>query len=155
MCCCISVFSDYEDAMILKLFVFQFINSYASFFFLAFIASSLARPSGESDDMTGQCGAPNCMQPLSINLAIIFGTRLTLTNFLDIFIPYVTKERKFKSETDGIDASKFPPREGLHVDAIQLFVNGHSELCRHSHSVRIFYVVCYRSSVRIILFAHQ
>jgi len=28
----------YEDALIVKLFVFQFINSYTSFFFIAFIA---------------------------------------------------------------------------------------------------------------------
>jgi threonine/homoserine/homoserine lactone efflux protein len=30
--------TDYEDSLIVKLFVFQFINSYTSFFFLAFIA---------------------------------------------------------------------------------------------------------------------
>jgi hypothetical protein len=36
--------TDYENALILKVFVFQFINSYASLFFLAFVAQQLPRP---------------------------------------------------------------------------------------------------------------
>ncbi|RYH14491.1 hypothetical protein EON65_33545, partial [archaeon] len=30
--------TQYEDSMIAKIFIFQFVNSYASFFYLAFIA---------------------------------------------------------------------------------------------------------------------
>ena len=33
--------TEYEDSMIMKIFVFQFVNSYASFFFLAFIAHGM------------------------------------------------------------------------------------------------------------------
>jgi hypothetical protein len=98
--------TKYEDSLIIKLFVFQFINSYASFFFLAFIASNLARPDNAPENFLGQCGATNCMEPLSINLAIIFGTRLTLTNVLDVLIPYITYKRKVAAETAGIDSQK-------------------------------------------------
>jgi hypothetical protein len=35
---------QYEDALIIKVFVFQFINSYASFFYLAYIAQYLMNP---------------------------------------------------------------------------------------------------------------
>jgi anoctamin-10/anoctamin-7 len=103
----------YEDSLIMKLFVFQFVNSYASFFFLAFIALYLARSSSIDDDsVVGQCGASTCMYPLSINLAIIFGVRLTVTNFLDIFIPYVTYKMKIKKETEGVeDTSRLTPAE--------------------------------------------
>jgi hypothetical protein len=41
------------------------------------------------------------MEPLSINVAVIFGTRLTLTNFLDIFIPWYNLQAKIKRETKG------------------------------------------------------
>lgn len=41
--------TDYENALILKVFVFQFINSYASLFFLAFVAKELPRPSNLSN----------------------------------------------------------------------------------------------------------
>jgi threonine/homoserine/homoserine lactone efflux protein len=36
--------TEYENALILKVFVSQFINSYASLFFLAFVAAQLPRP---------------------------------------------------------------------------------------------------------------
>jgi len=33
----------------------------------------VVRPPTDDDTNVGQCGAPSCMNPLSINLAIIFG----------------------------------------------------------------------------------
>lgn len=101
--------TEYEDSMIVKLFAFQFINSYASFFFLAFIASHLQAPETDDDTTaknTGQCGAPTCMTPLSINLAIIFGTKITVTNAIEVLTPYMAWKSKMKKETEGVDASK-------------------------------------------------
>ena len=103
----------YEDSLIMKLFVFQFVNSYASFFFLAFVALYLAKsPDVDDDSVVGQCGASTCMYPLSINLAIIFGVRITVTNFLDIFVPYMNFRMKIKKETKGVeDLSRLTPAE--------------------------------------------
>lgn len=69
--------TSYDDSLISKLFIFQFVNSYASFYFLAFIAPYLSRPpqlddDGPEGDYVGECGASDCMVPLSINLGIIF-----------------------------------------------------------------------------------
>ena len=36
----------YEDSMIVKLFLFQFVNNYSSFYYLAFIAGNLPVPPG-------------------------------------------------------------------------------------------------------------
>ena len=94
--------TEYEDALIVKLFIFQFVNSYASFFYIAFVASYLPSPDGTPSNYLGQCGAPNCMTPLSLNLAILFGTRLTLTNAMDIIIPYIMYILKVRTETEGI-----------------------------------------------------
>lgn len=80
--------TSYEDSMIIKLFVFLFINSYSSFFFLAFIATNLNPPSDNPNNYIGQCGASNCMEPLSINLAIIYGT-ITYLSFYISFIIYI------------------------------------------------------------------
>ena len=118
--------TQYEDAMIVKLFLFQFINSYASFFFLAFIAMNLDKSPDTPSNFVGQCGATNCMQPLSINLAIIFGTRLTLTNFLDIFVPYVTYKMKIKKETEGVEAGKYlsPPEQDFMLMSYDPLIEG-------------------------------
>ena len=46
--------SEYEDGMIMKLFLFQFVNSYSSFFYIAFIASYLPKPSKAEANWVGQ-----------------------------------------------------------------------------------------------------
>lgn len=52
---------------------FQFVNSYASFFYIAFIAPYQPASPDAQDNWKGDCGAKNCMIPLAMNLAIIFG----------------------------------------------------------------------------------
>eukprot|EP01038_Epipyxis_sp_PR26KG_P005759 gene5759-7950_t len=79
--------TQFEDSMITKIFWFQFINSYASFFFLAFIAEGL-----------GQCHENGCMPTLALNLGIIFGIRLASGNFFELFIPYITYQYKYLNE---------------------------------------------------------
>jgi len=91
----------YQDSLITKLFLFQFVNSYASFFYLAFIASWLPTQAGMNPDYKGQCGWYDCMQPLSINLAIIFGTRLVVTNATELLLPYVTRKQRLEAETSS------------------------------------------------------
>lgn len=77
--------TEFEDAMIQKLFVFQFVNSYSSFFFLAFVATS----TNADDDALAECAGSACMVPLSINLFIIFGSRLLTGNLTELLIPYL------------------------------------------------------------------
>ena len=40
----------YEDSMIVKLFLFQFVNNYSSFYFLAFVAGNLPIPKGANPE---------------------------------------------------------------------------------------------------------
>lgn len=53
--------TEHEDSLIAKLFMFQFINSYTSFFYIAFIKQNIGDP----------C-AGGCMQELCIQLSTIF-----------------------------------------------------------------------------------
>ena len=108
--------TEYENALVLKVFVFQFINSYASLFFLAFIAPSLPRPPYLSDDgeegtYVGQCGAESCMKPLAINLGVIIATRMIFKNVLDLLIPYAKYLYTIRTQTKQftIDRHLTPP----------------------------------------------
>ena len=97
--------TEYEDALIAKIFMFQFVNSYASFYYLAFGMKHFQKqPSpgdtlfknstevvfedveagfeSENDDApvddtvpTGECGTNTCMYALMINLITIFGSK--------------------------------------------------------------------------------
>jgi hypothetical protein len=55
--------TEYEDALISKLFAFQFVNSFASLFYVAFVKDAAGDP----------CSDGSCMGELGTSLAIIFG----------------------------------------------------------------------------------
>lgn len=77
--------TEYEDSMITKIFVFQFINSYASFFYLAFVAETF-----------GECTRQTCMMGLAQNLGIIFGSRLATNIILGNVIPFLMFKLNFR-----------------------------------------------------------
>eukprot|EP01030_Chromulinospumella_sphaerica_P005306 gene5306-5189_t len=94
--------TQYEDSLIMKIFLFQFVNSYASFFYLAFFAES-----------TGDC-LSSCMQPLAYNLAVIFGSRLVSGNLTELLIPYLTYQYQYLAEVLRYgDAITRPEKEYL------------------------------------------
>ena len=59
----------YEDSMIIKLFAFNVINSYAALFYIAFIKEAVGDP----------CLQNSCIGELSQTLLIVFGTHLVLS----------------------------------------------------------------------------
>jgi hypothetical protein len=90
--------------MIAKIFLFQFVNSYASFFYLAFIAQSF-----------GDCPETGCMGTLGTNLAIIFGARVVVGQFKQNFLPYWQHRHRLKLELE--EAEGAPGAEPTSVKA--------------------------------------
>jgi len=70
--------SQYEESLIAKLFLFQFINSYAMLFYIAFFRTMIG------DDCSGDGG---CMGELSLALFVIFGFRLIYINAEELLWP--------------------------------------------------------------------
>lgn len=126
--------TQYEDSMITKMFAFQFINSYSSFFFLAFVATYIQKAATDDDgseDFVGQCGATSCMEPLSLNIAIIFGSRITITNAINILTPYYAYKSKREAEIEGVDVSKLTKPEEDYMlmpyDTMQESINEYAD----------------------------
>lgn len=81
--------TDYDDALIAKLYGFSFINSYASLFYLAFIKSSV------------QSCTNGCFADLSLQLTIIFVTKIFVDKIQRILQNVVLtkyEEHKFNKE---------------------------------------------------------
>jgi hypothetical protein len=72
--------TEYEDALIAKTFVFQFINCYTPLFYIAFL-----KPFIPTIDYCTNNG--NCMTELQIFLGTIFLSRILLSNLLEVAIP--------------------------------------------------------------------
>jgi len=80
--------TQYEDSLIAKSFLFKFINSYNSLFYIAFFKRfDVAVESCPTDD-------PTCLNELQIQLASIFVTQLVVNNAIELATPYFTARQR-------------------------------------------------------------
>ncbi len=86
--------TEYEDALIAKTFMFQYVNSFASLFYISFVKPY----TGSIDPCLG-----SCMQELQAGLGTIFLTRLATGSILKLAIPYFMQKHKMAAETEGVD----------------------------------------------------
>ena len=103
----------YENQLIVKTFLFRFFNSYASFFYIAFIRSWFD-PKGcmDPNQKTGILeGAPGyvrkaewCMQELSAQLLTIFLTQIVVGNTMELLVPAIKMKLKLRAEAKSADA---------------------------------------------------
>jgi hypothetical protein len=123
--------SEYEDALISKLFFFQFVNSYSSCYFIAFIAPYMPVPPGSPDGAVGECGSSNCMLALSINLGIIFSIQFFTGSILKVGPPFIIKwfnKTIFDSRHSGSVVSRlFYGPEALCPRLVKFFMGPESE----------------------------
>lgn len=63
----------------------QFVNSYASLFYIAFV-----------QPFTSGCSYDSCLDSLCESLAIIFCTRLVIANTVEIYLPRFLMKRKLE-----------------------------------------------------------
>jgi hypothetical protein len=89
----------YEDNLIAKTFMFQFVNSYASLVYIAFV-----KPLRQESCIR------SCMSELSTNLGTIFLTRLAMGNVVEVVVPLVKGRAKERAERAGAD-----PERGMSV----------------------------------------
>ena len=73
---------EYEESLAIKLFVFQFVNSYTSFYYLAFGAKYMT-------GYLGVGGEYDATVSLGVNLAAILIVRSVCGNTLRMFVPWV------------------------------------------------------------------
>lgn len=127
--------TEYEDALIAKTFVFQFVNSFASLFYIAFIKPFMTT----IDPCKGNCmielqtGLGKCRSLCLLRdsliccdmLGTIFLTRLLTSSLLQVSIPYINKRLREKSETKGAKLSDLShvEREFIMVSHLNMSLN--------------------------------
>lgn len=86
----------YADQLILRLFIFNGINSYAYLYFVAFLQTSIPNDRGLGANwvcMTGPSGKPDCLYDLGYNNMFIMITSLITTVLMSTVIPLVSRRR--------------------------------------------------------------
>ena len=79
--------TEFEDSLIMKLFLFQFINSYASLFYIAFVKAHI-----------GDTCVFTCMAELAQSLTIIFITQIVVGNAQELLGPIIDSWLKKRAE---------------------------------------------------------
>lgn len=85
---------EYENHLVIKVFLFQFCNSFASFFYIAFVK----RP------LEGQCLHEDCMSELQSQLLVLFLIRIIVGNTLEVVVPYLKYRYQLFRERNAVDA---------------------------------------------------
>ncbi len=89
--------TEYEDALIAKTFAFQFVNSFASLFYIAFVKPFIP----QIDPCAG-----SCMLELQTTLGTIFLTRLATGNLTELGIPLLMSYLKSRERDSAALAMK-------------------------------------------------
>ncbi|XP_046368933.2 anoctamin-4-like isoform X7 [Haliotis rufescens] len=98
--------TEWEDSFTLKMFLFQFVNHYASLFYIAFFKGKLTgRPGNYNRAILGsrqeECDPAGCLIELCIQLGVIMIGKQTFNNFKEVVLPKVMnwfKSRKVSDE---------------------------------------------------------
>lgn len=92
--------SEYENALIAKTFLFKFVNSYNSLFYIAFVK--------KHDTAVNGCKNGNCLGELQQQLGTIFITLIVVNNALEIGIPILMNKinaKKNEAEASEVERS--------------------------------------------------
>lgn len=95
----------FQDSLTIKIFIFQFVNSFASFYYLAFFAQF-------SEGCTpNKLTKLDCMEPLAANTGTIYFTRIVLLLVFDILWPYIQLAKNKRGSADKLKVLSGPEHE--------------------------------------------
>lgn len=100
--------TSYEDALIIKLFGFQFVNSYTSLFYIAFFRQDTKESGviGKGENYSDECGENNdCMTLLSLQVAMLMIMKPLPKLFTDVIKPWLKSLWKRKCCSAKVGAS--------------------------------------------------
>ncbi|KAF1772732.1 Anoctamin [Phytophthora cactorum] len=89
--------AEYENYLAIKVFLFQFCNSFASFFYIAFIKREAEDSCLYGDD---------CMKELRDQLLVLFLVRIVVGNTTEVAIPYLKYRYQLYAEAKAQEQDK-------------------------------------------------
>ncbi|CAK1600273.1 unnamed protein product [Parnassius mnemosyne] len=87
--------TEFDDSLTLKIYLLQFVNYYASIFYIAFFKGKYVGRPGDYVRLFGhrqeECAPGGCLLELSIQLAIIMIGKQFINTVVEMMMPYVLK----------------------------------------------------------------
>ncbi|KAF9172040.1 hypothetical protein BGX21_006356 [Mortierella sp. AD011] len=90
--------TQHEDALIIKRFLFDFVNFYSALFYIAYFKESVGGTLFKADGYVDTCAYESCIVELTIQLAIVFVGKQFLNQFQELAVPKLHEIWNRKSE---------------------------------------------------------
>jgi hypothetical protein len=129
--------TDYENALIAKSFLFKFVNSYNSLFYIAFFKNIGA---GDTCNPDGLNKSFPCLEQLAIQLVIVFGSMIVINNTLEIFVPWLKGIFASKKEQGDSTEHKTWPEKQFELNKYESVFDDFDELTIQFGFVYLFVV---------------
>lgn len=132
--------TEYENALISKTFLFKFVNSYNSLFYIAFVK--------RHDDNVGGCPNDDCLGELQQQLGTIFISNIVISNTVEVVIPMIMLRLNAKKNEakevgpDGVERvlKKTSPEEEFELSPYEGTFDDFDELVIQYGYVSLFVV---------------
>ena len=125
--------TDYDNALTLKIYLFQFVNFYISIFYIAFFKGKFIGTPNDRTRLFGyrqeECSPGGCFMELSIQMAMIFVGKQFFLQIMEYYMPLVwklfnlIKLREWKTEDSSTEET-----EPQYVRDFRLVQWGHNGL---------------------------
>lgn len=113
--------TEYEDNLTFKVFVFQFMNFFASIFYIAFFKGKFTGYPGHYSKFLGlrseECSPGGCLMELAQQLAIIMIGKQVIGNVQEVLVPEIKKYMKKRKM--GMTGNDVKPRWELDYDLLE------------------------------------
>eukprot|EP01137_Pigoraptor_chileana_P036263 Opistho-2@31530 len=94
--------TQYEDHLSFKIFLFEFVNSYASIFYIAFFKGRFSGRPGDDNTLFGyrleRCPEYGCMLELTIQLGIVMVGKQAFGNIMEVAVPFLKEKFQNKAK---------------------------------------------------------
>lgn len=91
--------TEFDDSLTLKIYLLQFVNYYASIFYIAFFKGKFIGFPGNYNRLLNfrqeECGLGGCLMELCIQLAIIMVGKQAMATVLEMVLPHFYKWLNF------------------------------------------------------------
>jgi anoctamin-10/anoctamin-7 len=144
--------SEYENALISKTFLFKFVNSYNSLFYIAFFRrfESVTVLGLDENGVEGQipnkryCAPKDCLDDLQVQLGSVFVSMILIGNTIEILIPAIKGCLRRRSDRDydanGNEIVKSAPEEEKSLDVYESTFEDFDEMAIQFGYVTMFVV---------------
>eukprot|EP00475_Leptophrys_vorax_P000256 TRINITY_DN10151_c0_g1_i2.p1 TRINITY_DN10151_c0_g1~~TRINITY_DN10151_c0_g1_i2.p1 ORF type:complete len:317 (+),score=95.90 TRINITY_DN10151_c0_g1_i2:1685-2635(+) len=124
--------TEYFDSLISKTFIFKFINSYNTLFYMAFVRYY------EDSDLGCDSGT-ECLEDLAQQLGIIFGLMIFVNNFSELGVPLLKKCFRGRGEkAQTAETLRSPPERQFELETYENTVDDFDELAIQFGYVTLF-----------------